>query len=422
MSLKSIRIETVPARIGIIGAMLLSLAGGYIFAKWCFANAAVVRAEYKEIADLAVDLAPSDPQTHFTSAILLEKTFLPGDLEKSVAEYERATSLAPNNYVLWLALGRARERSGDAEGGEKAVRRAAELAPNYAQVRWTLGNILLRQGKIDEAFAEIRQAAQADPNFINPAISSAWQFFDGDTRRIKQIVGDSAAVNASLASFLAGQKRFDEAIEVWNSLSAESKQTDFKQIGEQLSQQLLAEKKYRAARQLSAPIVDSAPKTDIEQIANGNFETDVRTEKAGIFEWQFGGGNHPQIGLDNQQKRGGERSLLLIFNSDNGKEFRQISQTVIVEPGKKYQLSFFYKSDLKTPTTVRWEILNTPDGKILATAPAIGTQADWTAASVSFNAVAEAVTIRLVRDNCKSPICPISGKVWFDDFSLSKTN
>jgi hypothetical protein len=52
------------------------------------------------------------------------------------------------------------------------------------------------------------------------------------------------------------------------------------------------------------------------------------------FEWQIGEGNQPQIGYDTQQKRGGERSLLFVYNSSDGKNLRGVSQAIIVETGK----------------------------------------------------------------------------------------
>ena len=32
----------------------------------------------------------------------------------------------------------------------------------------------------------------------------------------------------------------------------------------------------------------------------------------------------------------------------------------------------------------------------------------------------DGVIVRLVRDGCSSPVCPASGRVWFDDLSISR--
>jgi len=425
MPVKSIKIKSFASQAILAALALICVIITFAFTKWCLANALSTQADFKELAEIAVAAAPDDPQTHYISAILLEKTFLPEDLSKSLEEYEKAAALSPHNYLFWLALGRAREQTGDADGAEKALRKASELAPNYAQVQWTRGNALLRQGKSGEALSEIRRAIQSDPNLTNAAIISIWQIYEGDISQTRQAIGDSAEANAALAVFLSRQNRFDEAFEIWNSLPADSKATVLKKYGEELLRQSTTAKKYRATQQISAEISGSETKNlTFEQIANSGFEIDVKMQNAGIFEWQIADGSQPQIGLDNQIRHGGERSLLLIYNSTDGKSFRPISQTVTVAPEKTYRFSAFYKSDLKTSAGLKWEIADASDGKILGSTAAIAGNADWTNLSIDYTTAkpTEAVVVRLTRENCQSGICPISGKIWFDDFSLTAGN
>lgn len=421
MPVKSIKIESLLYRIIIAVIGLICILSAYFFTKWSFANTISTRTEYREIADFTTNLAPSDPQTHYASAVLHEKSFLPEDFQKSLAEFEKAVALSPNDYLLWLALGKSRERNGDAEGAEKALRKAAELAPNYAQVQWTLGNILLRRGKTAEAFTEIRKAVVSDAKYTDSAVSTAWQSFDGDISQIKQAVGDSAQTKSALAVFLAKQKRFDEAFETWNSLPPDAKKIAFKTNSDELYKQFITAKKFRSALLVLSQIsADEAQNLAVAKISNGDFESGIKSQNAEIFEWKINDGTQPQVGLNEQNKHGGSRSLWLIFNSPDGKGFRAVSQTVAVEAGKTYEFETFYKSELKAVSTIRWEIIDASDDKILASTEAVSVNADWTKLTTKFSVSAstEAVTIRLARANCTSQICPISGKVWFDDFSL----
>ncbi len=422
MASKSIKIETLGGRAALLAAGLIFLVCASYFVRWYFAAAIAANTDLREVADFAISLSPGDPQAHHTLAVLSGKIFAPEDLAKSLSEYEQATALAPNDFRLWLALGRARERAGDASGAELALRKALELAPNYSQVRWTLGNILLRRGKTSEGFAEIRIAAQSDQTFVNPAIVTAWQIFEGNLAQVRQYVGDSRQINFALAIFLAKQKRFDEAVEIWNALPAEEKKTTFKETGEQLYTEMLAAKKYRDALQIRSQISGlQTAQSGFGQIVNGSFEEEVNAKNAGVFEWQIADGSKPQIGFDDVQKRSGNRSLVVIFNSPDGKDFRAVSQTVAVEAGKTYKFETFYKSELKTSATLNWEIVDAADGKVLATTGAVSPNADWTALKAEFTAVnTEAVTLRLIREVCKSSICPISGKIWFDDFLIGQ--
>jgi tetratricopeptide (TPR) repeat protein len=421
VSVKTIKIETLAARAGLLAAGLIFLICTTFFVRWYFANAIAANTDLKEVADFAAGWAPGDPQTHYTLAVLSGKVFLAEDSAQSLSEYEKAVALAPYDFRLWLELGRARERVGDASGAELALRKSLELAPNYSEVRWTLGNALLRRGKTTEGFAEIRQAAESDTKYVNPAIVTAWQISGGSLAQVKQNVGDSKQVNFALAVFLARQKRFDEAVEIWNALPGEEKKTTFKETGEQLYKEMLAANKYRDALLVRSQISSAeAEKSALGQIVNGGFEEDVKTKDVGIFEWRIADGTKPQIGFDDAQKHGGNQSLVIIFNSADGKDFRVISQTVPVEAGKNYKLETFYKSDLKTSATLNWQIADAADGRVLATSGAVLPGADWTNLKTEFTAAnTEAVTLRLVRESCKLSICPISGKVWFDDFSLS---
>ncbi len=420
MVLKTIQIKTASLKIALFAFCLIFSVLMFYFAKWCFGNSISSQVIHKEVAEFAVSLAPSDPQTHYALAVLNERTFLPEDLEKSLAEYETATALAPHDYRLWLALGKARDRSGNAAGAEAALRKALELAPNYSQVNWTLGNFLLRQGKMEEAFSQIRRAAEQNEIYLKPAISTVWQIFQGNSGEIRKQFGDSAILNSMLAVSLAGEKRFDEALEIWKNLAGEDKKTRFKAEGNTLFQQMMAAQKYRDALEISNEIAaEGEPEIAAEQIINSGFEKDVKPTGAGVFDWQLGDALQPQVGFDDVQKSGGNRSLIFVFNSADGRDFRNLSQMVVIQPNKKYELSFFYNSELKTAATFQWQVVDAANN-ILAETEALAEKADWTKVTLPFSspADAEAVTIRLARVKCPQGICPISGKIRFDDFQL----
>ena len=419
--IKSLAITGIWQRVLLIAGCLACLTACYFFVEWCLGNALAVRAPEKEVAQWAIDYAPRDPQTHYALAVLNQETFLPEDLSKSLAEYEKSVTLAPQDFRLWLALGKARERSGDPAGAELAFRRTLALAPNYAEIQWTLGNALLRNGKIDEAFSEMTRAAENDANYRTPLISTAWQIFDGDPAAVRERIGNAESVKFALAAFLAGQKQFDAAVEVWNELPAENKKGIYKADGAKFLAAMLAAKNFRAALRIQQSIEDKPDGENfaVGRIYNGNFEQPLTRELVSPFDWQIGGGEQPQVGPNNVA-HGGANSLMLIFNSTDGRDFRQVAQLVAVEANKKYTLEFYSKADLKTAARLQWEIIDASDGKVLAVTGAIPDSADWTAGSVEWTTAAatEAVVVRLGREACKSIICPISGTIRFDDISL----
>lgn len=421
MAIKTINLSSIALRAGLFAAGLLCVLAVYFAVKWCLASTLAVQTQSLEIAEFAAGLAPDDPKPHYAMAALYEKTFIAEDFPKALEKYERAASLAPDDFRLWFDLGRARDRDGDAKGAEKAFRKAVELAPHYSRVHWALGNLLLRQGNTEEAFAEIRSAVENDASLAKPAVNVAWQFFDADVQLISQKIGDSIPIKSALSAFLAGQQRFDEAFTLWNALSPEEKRNTFKAEGEALFQNLLAAKKYRDALDVQSQINPTeGEKIEVGRIFNAGFEADVKTANPGFFEWSIAEGLQPQIGYDGAQKRGGNRSLVIVFNSPDGKDFRAVQQNVAVEGGKRYVFETFARADLKTQATVKWEIVDTASGQILASTDNLPAMSDWTALTAEFTTApaAQAITIRLARAACPISICPITGKVWFDDFKL----
>ena len=398
-------------------AAAVFFVGSVFAAKWGFAYTAARNADLPDVAELAISLGPDDPQTHYSAAVLFEKTFVPEDQKRSLAEYEAAVALSPNNYLLWLEFGKARERSGDQVGAEAALRKALELAPNYSRVQWALGNALLRNRKTEEAFAEIRKAVAGDAAYTNSAAGIAWQLLGGDMAAVRQAIGDSTRLNAAIATLLAGQKRYDESFEIWNSLPGGEKNTTFKELGDALHKQMIDAKKFRYALAIASQTgMFEAP---VNAIANGGFETEIKPKATGIFEWQIADGTNPRIGPNRDQKHSGEHSLLISFGK-GGREFRTVSQTMAVEPGRTYELELFYRADLKTPAVFKWEIADATDGKTLAATAPLANTAEWTAATAKFTfpESSDGVIVRLVRENCETPVCSVSGNLWFDDFRL----
>ncbi len=142
---------------------------------------------------------------------------------------------------------------------------------------------------------------------------------------------------------------------------------------------MMAAKKYLFGLKIQTEIYETEAENFAPgKIFNGDFEADVKREKASVFDWQIADGAQPQIGFDDKQKVGGERSLVIVFNSADGRDFRQISQTTAIEAAGKYVFEIFYKSNLKTAAGLRWEIADPADGKVLAATSLNSNSAEWT--------------------------------------------
>ncbi|MGB7069767.1 MAG: carbohydrate binding domain-containing protein, partial [Pyrinomonadaceae bacterium] len=292
-------------------------------------------------------------------------------------------------------------------------------APHYFAVQWALGNALVRNGDLNVGFDEIKAAARS-PVYSGPAVTLAWQLFDGDLQRVRSAIGDSDTINAALVGILAREKRFVEAFDVWDTLTPEVDTAAYEKSGEEFLTQLVEAKRFRDANAVaSKTFAEKDVRPSIGKVLDGGFEGNIKMQKALLFEWQIGDASQTKIGLDDQQKHGGARSLAIIFNSPDGKQFRPVSQTVAVEPGRQYSLTVFYKSEIKDSKGVKWEISDM-SGRVLAATKAATGITDWSLLSAEFTAPTEtdAIILRLVPEKCGSTVCPLAGRIWFDDVSL----
>ncbi|HEX8337253.1 MAG TPA: carbohydrate binding domain-containing protein, partial [Pyrinomonadaceae bacterium] len=135
-----------------------------------------------------------------------------------------------------------------------------------------------------------------------------------------------------------------------------------------------------------------------------------------------GGG---QVVIDARGARGGRRSLRVAFSASGQADFRHVAQVVAVEPGARYRLTFFVKTEeLRSTATLAAMVSEpgAPESPLATSAPAPQGTSEWHPVSVEFNAgpKTEAVLIRLVRAACAEGVCPIYGKIWYDDFNLER--
>ncbi len=416
--------------------VIVVVACVWFAARWCVGNELAVWSPDVEgmprssLAAAATRLAPDDPQTHFTLARLGERSLLPEELPAAVARYEQAAALSPNDYRLWVELGRARSTAGDVAGAERALKRAAELAPNYSGPRWHLGNLLLRAGRTEEAFAELRRAGDADPASYRPQIfNMAWGAFGGDTARLRELAGDSAPSRAALADYLVGRGRLDDALTLWREFEGAKLADEQIAAGTKLRQELSDAKRFHDALSVervlrSATGAGGLP--EIDRVTNGGFEEAVGPVGRNLFEWQVAPVVGAQLNLDAGSPRGGARSLRVVFESPGTLDFKNVSQLVAVRPASRYRLEYFVRAEgLKTTSTLRTIVVDAADlARVLASSEPlpVGATDGWRQVSIEFTTGprTEAVSVAVRRDACAEAVCPIYGRVWYDDFNLQR--
>lgn len=408
----------------------LALVAAWYGVRWCVGATLAEYARELTTAEAATRFAPRNPHTHLRLARLRRASYLPDEMAAALEGYERAAALAPHDYLVWSELGRARGEAGDLEGAVAAFARAAGLAPSYAMPRWHLGNALLRAGRTEEAFAELRRAADADPSLRPQVFSLAWQLYDRDLTRAVEAVGRTPSARAQLINMLARRGQLDDALAVWSSLGGADRRAHAA-IGETLARELQEQKRFRLALQVLAEAGAAAvggEAVEPEKIANGGFESDIGPAGKKLLGWQVVPSSQGvQVALDARGPHTGSRSMRVTFNARSQVPFGNVLQFVVVEPATRYRLGFYVRTEeLRSAATLLAQVLDasaaqpTPLG---ASEPVAAGTAGWQPVSFEFTTGprTEAVIVRLTRAGCPDGLCPIFGKIWYDDFDLQRT-
>ena len=426
-----VNVRNPVVRIVLLLLLLGAAVWSYFAVRWYIGN---TMAEYfnaaqsnLQVAEAAVAFAPNDPLTHWRIAQVSQKVLPLDQLPKAIAEYERAVSLSPNDYRFWMALGTAQEQAGDSTKAEQALRRAVTLAPSYAYPRWYLGNLLLRSGRYEEAFKELRLAAEADTELQPQQFNFLWAIYSEDLEGLKKAIGESSLTRAQFALYLLSRQRHDDGLRVWDTLSADEKKTN-RETGDAIVANLVTAQRYHDAMRVWNDIAaNERYRIEVGKVFDGSFEEAINYGPAMAFGWQVKGAPQLQIGIDPTKSNGGSRSLRLVFRVGGNLEKLDVAQLVPVEPNSEYDFEYYFATEkLETGSAPMVQILDARDGAVLATSPQAPSGSNpWTRLNLPFKTAAktEAVSLRVVRTTCsneETPICPIFGSIWYDDFSFKR--
>lgn len=417
----------IPAKLIMILVVSLALFASWFVVRWYMGNTI---AEYfspeerrQEVAQMAASWAPKDPLPHWRLGNLIQKELPPDQIAQSVAEYEKAVSLAPNDYRFWMSLGQALEQSGEAEKAEKAMREAVKLAPSYAYPHWYLGNLLLRTDRYPEAFQELQRASEANGQLQSQLFNLAWQVNKDDFESLKTSIGNTPDARAQFSKYLLERGRFDDGLRLWNTLT-ETERRARRYAADPIIASLIAAKRFHQAVEVWNDVAPGpAYRAVFEGIVDRGFEDNVAHGPDAVFGWQVQSLSQVQIGIDAGVGHEGHRSLRLYFQVRSRLDGINVSQLVPLRPNTEYDFECYVRTErLESGSTPLVAVADAADDVVLAaSAEAPDGNNNWQRISLPFKtgAKTEAVRIKIARSSCSdSAVCPIFGTVWYDDFDL----
>ncbi len=417
----------LPAKLIMLLLVLLALVSSWFVVRWHLGNTI---AEYftpderrQEVAQMAVSWAPNDPLPHWRLGSLIQRELPPDQIGQSIAEFEKAVSLAPNDYRFWMSLGQALEQAGEAEKAEKALREAVRLAPSYAYPRWYLGNLLLRSDRYPDAFRELQLASQQNPQLQSQLFNLAWQVNKDDYESLKTSIGGTPEARAQFSRYLLDRGRFDEGLRLWNTLSETERRTR-RYAADPIIASLIAAKRFHQALEVWNDVAPGpAYRASFERMVDRSFEDNVAHGPDAVFGWQVQSAPQVQLGIDAGMGHQGSRSLRLYFQVRSRLDGINAAQLVPLRPNTEYDFECYMRTErLESGSTPQVAIVDAGDDKYLvASNPAPDGNNNWERIALSFKTgpETEAVRVKIVRAACPdNAVCPIFGTVWYDDFDL----
>ncbi len=368
------------------------------------------------LAGEAAQLSSSNPEVHYIHARLLADS---GAHAAAIAEYERAAALRPDDYVLWLALGHARDEANDTAGALSAFQESTRLAPFYAKPHWQFGNTLFRAGRNAEALAECKLAANSDARLWPQTINLAWAALGGDAAAVVQALRpETPSAHMEFASFFARHGKPTEAV------------TQFRAAGSVSSEQrrilisdLLASKNFGEAFAVWSNAAAGNGTNGIAAIANGGFEDLISLDDLG-FGWIIHDSPTAHVLLDAREPQAGGYSLRMDWSGESDPATPVLSQLVLAKPGTRYRLAFAARTqELLTVGLPFVTVVDAADDKepVLARSKTLpeGTNG-WQEYTAEFTTAetTKAVRISVRREPCPAAPCAALGHFWLDAFSL----
>ena len=275
------------------------------------------------------------------------------------------------------------------------------------------GNVLLRGGAYDAAFVDriTRESIRLLPNLMG----LAWALSKGDVQLAEQLAQvNSDERRIAFARFLAWQGEAQHVLTQYAKISNVPEE-----IRRAIIDQLLARGAVAEAFQIWKGTVG---KPTAPEIYDGGFEAPLSlTERS--FGWRVANGlQATTVSLDSSTPQSGSKNLRVEFNGNSDPNVSLLSQVLLVEPSRRYQINFASRSQgLVTggpPIVIVLDNSQGPKRLGQSTTAAKG-DSDWQLHSFEFTTTSQTRSITLiVQRDCSTSPCPIFGAIWLDSFSL----
>jgi tetratricopeptide (TPR) repeat protein len=367
-------------------------------------------------AESAIYFQPENPDAYKVHGMLFLRN---KDYDSAAEAFEKAISQRRNDFLLWLRLGYSRFKSGDINAARTAYQKGLSLAPKYSQPNYYMGMMLFENGQYEQAFPFLSKAAAYDPELYPEILHLARITFPDDPQAIERSVQpESAEARKIVARYLIRHDFMPDNLKsflVADKLT-ESEKNEF--IGS-----LIEKQNFDVAREVWLSRLKNKNANGNELIFDGGFEQITESDPNG-FGWQIDQkASAISVALDGSEFHSGSRAVLIKFAGNVELGRKLVSQLVYLQPNRKYQLKFFYRStELISAGLPSIVITDGISNETLGRSAAFeSTDGKWVEGKVDFvTKDAPVALISFQRSHCNTSPCPVFGQLSLDDFSITE--
>lgn len=346
--------------------------------------------------------------------------FVARDPVSALAQYKFAVRLNPYSARYWFDLASAYQVLGDTGNQGAALEHAIQADAMTPDVAWEAGSLFLVQGKKERALHEFSTVIANDPALGDAALRFCWRINPDVDALLRDVIPHRKDAYLDFLLLLESKFETQGAIKVWNALLETREPFDIQQSysfiryllqQKEVDEAVIAWKQTAIRFGLSSYLPSSS-----NLVVNGNFNLEVLN---GGFDWQYQKQRGVGLTLDPSDFHGGKRSLLITFDGP-GISDADIYQFIAVQPNTTYQFTAYYKNgEMEGAGGPHFTVQDMFDQKVYYESNELKDASFWKSADGEFTTGPDCKLLLLHIRRLPAG-SPIRGKLWVDDFHLTK--
>lgn len=342
------------------------------------------------------------------------------DPAAAINYYKAAVQLNPHSARYWFDLASAYQVLGDTGNQTSSLERAIEADSMTPDVAWEAANLYLVQGQNAKALHEYGVVMANDSSLAGSAIQFCWRIDPDVDGLLRDVVPHNTEAYIAFLTLLQTKQETSGTFKVWNALLQSGRPFEVRYANDYI-QYLIRHKEVDKAVQVWQESASRFGRTSYlpspnNLIVNPMFNLDVLN--AG-FDWQYQKQSGVTLTLDPSDFHAGRRSLMIAFDgpgiSDAG-----LYQFVAVQPNTSYDFSAYYKNgQIEGAGAPHMTIQDMYTQAVYFESDELKEAGFWKSVDGEFTTGPDCKLVVLhVRRLPEGS--PIRGKLWIDDFHLTK--